>query len=462
MNFISYFRRHTSFAYTKEFKVQLKLFIPFLLGQLCSCLMGTVDMLMAGLAGTEDISGVAVACSFYWPAYMFLAGLAYGITPITSHLLASGENLSLEKRLFNALMVCTIIGVGLALLLALSPLIFLLVPADEKMILVATDYLYFVSLSLPFTVVFNVLRSYSEGLGVTKPTLFFGVLQLILNIPLNYIFIFGMYGMPRLGGVGCGLTSCFINILCAFMIIIYIKKAPVYKKFGINLSIQKLETSLVKAYLKLATPIGISRTLEVACFSLAAVILSPLGPTIVAAHSITLNVSSLIFMIPLSLCMTATIRTASNLGIESFAKAQISLKITTLINLSLFVVYALVLFFFREQIAALYSKDPKVIALASALMLLNCFYLFPDSIQAMLTGVLQGFKDTKIIMLNTTIAYWLIGVPVGFVLAYGYLGLPKLEAFGIWTGFLCALTFSAIVYALRVRYLFKHKVFNKV
>ncbi len=142
-----------SVAYKKELRSQLRLFIPFLLGQLCATGMGTVDTVMAGLAGTTEISGVAIGCSFYWPAYLFLAGMAYAVTPTVSHILPSKNFSLMEKSLFNAFLFCTVVGLLVAVLLALSHLIFAYVPSDEKMIEVATGYLYFVSLSLPATVI---------------------------------------------------------------------------------------------------------------------------------------------------------------------------------------------------------------------------------------------------------------------------------------------------------------------
>ena len=449
------FKLKQSLIYKKEFKSQLKLFLPFLLGQLCACAMGTVDMFMSGLAGTIDISGVAIACSFYWPAYMFLSGFAYGITPTTSHLLARGDLKGLNSAFFNAIVLCALLGIMVAIMLALSPLVYNFIDADPNMTRVSTYYLYFVSISLPFTVIYNAYRSFSEGLSITKPTIIFGILSLALNIPLNYIFIFGHFGMPKLGGIGCGATSCFINILCCFLIIIYMHKSKLYHQYISAKERFNLTKDKVKAYLKLSLPIGVTRTLEVSCFSLAAVILSPLGPQIVAAHSITLNVSSLIFMIPLCVSMTSTIRTASALGINSLAKAHIALKVSFFINFSLFVVYGLTLLSLRESIALIYSHDEVVIKLAASLMLFNVFYLFPDSIQCLFTGVLQGFKDTKIIMLNTIFSYWFVGIPLGTSLAYGLFTLPKLEAYGIWIGFLTSLCICSFVYVLRTRYVFK-------
>ncbi len=206
---------------------------------------------------------------------------------------------------------------------------------------------------------------------------------------------------------------------------------------------------------------GFSRTLEVACFTLAAVILSPFGPTVVAAHSITLNISGIIFMIPMCFAVTATIRTSYTIGQKSWEKAVIARNSSLLLNFAAFLIYFSLLFTFRENVASLYSSDEKVLALASSLLILNCIYMLPDSIQCLLGGVLQGFKDSKTILICTIISYWIIGLPLGYVLAWGVFG-ERLEAYGIWIGFICSLSFACVFYSVRTYDLFRHKKLPKL
>ncbi|MGN0902158.1 MAG: MATE family efflux transporter [Succinivibrio sp.] len=447
-------------SFRRELHSQLRLFFPFLTGQFCACGMGVVDTVMAGLAGTIDISGVAVACSFYWPAYMFLSGVAYGLTPTTSLLLGLNNFPKMQLARYNALICCTILGILTAILLALVPCIFSYIPSDKNMMDVAAKYLYFVSFALPSTAIFNAYRCYSEGLGITRPTMYFGIIMLLLDIPLNYIFIFGKLGMPAMGGVGCGMTSAFINILTAVMIYFYVTRGKIYKKYEKNKKLY-FDIHSVRSFMHLSLPLGFSRTAEVACFSLAAVILSPFGPTTVAAHSITLNVSGMIFMIPLCLSMTATIRVSLMMGTKNFAKAYIAAKTTLFINLVTFALYFLMLITLREKIASLYTDDLQVLALTTGLMLFNCFYLFPDCIQCMFMGVLQGFKDSKTILINTIFSYWIVGFPLSVILAYGIF-TEKMGAYGVWTGFLICLVTSAIIYVSRAIYLFRKQKMPKL
>ena len=418
--------------------------------------MGTVDTLVSGMAGTVDLSGVALGCSFYWPAFMFLAGLAYGIAPTTSHFFARKDYYQMHLCRFNAVIIMLVAGLLVTFLLALSPLLFTLINTDEKMTHVATGYIYAVSVSLTCTAIFNLYIAYAQSLSVTKPSLVVGLIQIILDIPLNYIFIFGKFGIPALGGIGCGVTSCLINIICCIGLVIYVHKKHAVNKYKVLKPTRKLNYECMRQYLKLSLPLGLSRTMEVAFFSLGALILSPFGPIVVASHSITLNVSGLIFTIPLCLSMTATIRTAYAMGHRNFDQALASLKAVTIINIVFFLIYFNLVLFLRIPIASLYTADPLVLELAKGLMLLNCIYMLPDCIQCVFSGVLQGFKDSKTIFVSSLVTYWLVGLPTAYILSWGVF-FKRLEGYGIWLGFIAAILGAAIIYGCRIYYLFKYR-----
>ena len=449
-------------AYQKELKSQLKLFTPFLLGQLCSTGMGVADTIMAGMAGTVDLSGVAIGCSFLWPAFLFIVGLAYAVTPTTSHLLPTKKFSLIQKSLFNALVITFVISCVVAIILSQMHLVFNFLDTDAQMIEVATDYLYVVSLGLPFTAIYNIFRSYAEGLGYAKPTMYFGILMLILDIPLNYIFIFGHLGMPALGGVGCGVATALIFVVCSILMTLLVTFGKFFKQYQVTDHVHVIDKTLIKQFLKLGIPFGVSRTIEVACFSLAAVIISPFGPTVVAAHSITLNISGMIFMIPMCLGMTMTIRTAYAMGTKNWAKAYLSVKTGLSLDLVLYAIYASLVFIFRENLARIYTQDEVVLAMTTTLIIFNCIYMLPDSLQALFLGVLQGMKDSKTIFYIIMISYWVVGMPTCFLLAWGYITGTNLEAYGIWLGFICALLTASILFVSRTLYLFKTKKMPKL
>lgn len=444
-----------------ESRTLIILFVPLFLGLLSNCAMSTVDTLMSGMAGTMELSGVALGTTFTFPAYLFLQCLASAITPIVSHLLALKKFRRIHINVFNATVSGFVIAVLTAVLLYCMKYVYIFIPADEAMVQIAGRYMFFIALSLPAVFIYYTKLSFIQGLGTSKLTFYFGILQLCLNIPLNYIFIFGKLGMPALGGAGCGLTTCFIYIICAVVITIYTRHAKFLDPYRTEQKTALLNFKYIASYLKLGVPIGISRTVEVTGFTMAALILSPFGPVVMAAHTITLSVSGLIFMIPLSLGIAGTIRVAYAMGTKNWEHALLVTKLLMFFNLVLFFIYFTSLLLLREQIASLYISDNEVITLTVSLMLFNCVYMFPDSLQCVFSCILQGFKDSKTIFYVTVCSYWIVGLPLGGALAWG-LFTDKLHAYGIWIGFICALTIAAVLFALRLTYLFKTRTYPKL
>ncbi|MCR5536633.1 MAG: MATE family efflux transporter [Succinivibrio sp.] len=441
-------------GYGHEIHQLLKLFFPIIFGQLAQACMGIADTVMAGMAGTVELSGVAVGTAFFYPALYGIIGLTLAIQPILAQLRGRGEERLIEERMFTAILVCLACSVLTAVILVLCPLLFVLIPSDPRMLRIAGLYLDAVALGLPGMVMFNVLRAYCEGLGHTMPTLIFGFVCLGLNIPLNYIFIFGKCGMPALGGVGCGVATSLTMYLAALMLFIYVKKAAFCAPYRLLSRTFKLHLDTILAFLKLGGPMALSTMVEVTCFALAALILSPFGPITVAGHTIAMNVAGLIFLIPCALSMATTIRVGQFIGSLNWERSLHLVKASFMINFALFACYFASLLVFREQICSWYTDDKIVAGLAAELLVLAALYELPDCIQMLCIGVLRGFKDAKSIFIVTLISYWLIAMPVGYVLSWGLLG-PGLEASGIWIGFITGLSTAALLYTVRLHRLFK-------
>ena len=332
---------------------------------------------------------------------------------------------------------------------------------DQEMVRVAELYLYAVAAGMPTFALFNILRGYWEGLGNTVPTSVFGFIALLLNIPLNWIFIFGHFGMPALGGVGCGVATTITMYLCALLMLIYVLKSKTYANYRIYQHWFALRWPEVKQFLQFSLPLGISSTIEVTCFSLVAVLLSPFGPVTVAAHSIAMNVSSVIFMLPVAIATAATIRVGEALGAGHWNRALRSSLGAYLMVAFVYVGVVLTIIFLHQEIIELYSSDPEVITLASLLLMFCTVYQLPDCIQVISIGILRGFKDSKAIFAITVDSYWVIGMPIGYTLAYGYLTGEKMAAQGFWIGFICALTCTFTLYVIRIISIYRSRKLPK-
>lgn len=441
-------------SFVSEIRRMLKLFWPIILGQLAVNSMSVVDTVMAGMAGPLQLSGVAIGASFFYPVLFTMVGLSLAIQPIISHLLGGGKKKDVSQQMHQITITSLVISVFMAVFLSQLHLVYNFIPADPEMIRVATGYLYALSLGIPVMVLYNVLRAYCEGLGITTPTLWFGFLQLALNIPLNYIFIFGKLGLPALGGIGCGVATALTSLIATIVFLIYVEISPRFKDVRLFRKLYALDKNCIKQFLKLGIPLALSSTMEVTCFSLAALILSPFGPIVVSAHSITLNISGMLFMLPLSVAIVTTIRVGYFMGSHNFDRAIQTTKAGFCINLFFYLISVVFLLNCRHFLASLYTDNTEIIDMASSLLLINCLYLLPDSIQMLSIGVLRGFKDSKTIFFVTLVAYWVIGMPLGASLAWGIF-TEKMHAYGIWIGFICALSVAMIIYVIRLAILFK-------
>ena len=201
--------------------------------------------------------------------------------------------------------------------------------------------------------------------------------------------------------------------------------------------------------------------IEVTCFSLVAVLLSPFGLVTVAAHSIAMNVSSIIFMIPVAIASAVTIRVGEALGAGHWNRALRSSWGAYGMAFFFYIFSVLTVIFFHQEIIELYTSDPEVITLAVILLLICAVYQFSDSMQMVSIGIMRGFKDSKAIFAITVDSYWVIGMPIGYTLAYGYLTGEKMAAQGFWIGFICALTCTFTLYVIRIVSIYRSRKLPK-
>jgi MATE family multidrug resistance protein len=318
----------------------------------------------------------------------------------------------------------------------------------------AVGYLHAIMWGAPGYLFFQVLRGQCEGLSKTKPGMVIGFLGLLVNIPINYIFIYGKFGMPELGGVGCGVATGSVYWFMFLAMRWYVKRAPsqrdILPREGSSL---RPDWSAMKRLFGIGLPVALALFFEVTLFAIVALLVSPLGIVSVAGHQIALNFSALMFVLPLSLGVSATIRVGYRLGEGSVEGARIAAYAAIAVGIAMACCTALFTATFREQIALLYNDSPAVVAMASHLMLLAAIYQISDSIQVIGSGILRGYKDTRSIFFITFIAYWILGLPSGYVLALTDILVPAMGPSGFWIGFIIGLTFAAIMMAMRMRWL---------
>ena len=318
---------------------------------------------------------------------------------------------------------------------------------------VTMNYLRAMVWGLPAYLLLINFRCLNDGIAKTKPAMVITFMGLMLNIPLNYMFIYGKFGAPALGGVGCGVATAIVNWAMAILMITY--SAKNYNERSLKVFEKIIEKPDIKTLKKLAAlglPIAIALCSEVSLFALSSLLLSPLGADVVASHQIALNTSAVAFMFPMSIAMAATILVAQELGNHAPQKAKIMSYAAIILGLIAASVLALVIWVFSAEIATLIVGDnATVIALSSSLLAIAAIYQFSDSVQVVVSGILRGYKDTKIILYITLLAYWGVGIPVGYILSRTDWIVPSIGAKGFWVAFIIALTIAAALLFIRMR-----------
>ena len=437
-------------------KSLLKLSYPILIAQLIQNLMGFADTVMAGRVSSTDMAAVAVASSIWLPLILTIYGVIMALAAITSQYAGSKTFKKVVNATYQTFWIAIVLGVSvIALYYALAPTISSNISLEPKLQSLMFEYLGYIVWGAPGFCLYLVLRNYAEGMSYTKPTMIISIIGLIVNVPANYIFIYGEFGMPALGGAGCGLATAivywamFIGMLVYVFVSKELEKVSLFKKF------YSIDFAEIKHILKVGVPIALSLLFEVSLFSVVAILLAPLGADIVASHQIAINFSGLVFMVPLSFAMAVTIKVGYSVGQKEYQQAKDICRDAVFFGVLIAVFTAVATIIFRTQIAGIYTTELPVLELAASLMFLAALFQFSDAIQVISAGALRGYKDTTSILVITFISYWFVGLTFGVVLAMTDWIVPKMGAAGFWIGFITGLTVAAVLLAWRLKFIQK-------
>lgn len=440
--------------YIVEARQLLALAIPVILAQIAQTSMGFVDTVMAGGYSATDMAAVAIGTSIWLPAILFGHGLLMALTPTVAQLNGSGRRERIAHQIRQGFWLAGIVSALIMIVLwNAGYIIHAMKNIDPQLADKAVGYLRALLWGVPGYLFFQVARNQCEGLAKTKPGMVMGFIGLLVNIPVNYIFIYGHFGMPELGGVGCGVATAAVYWVMFFSMISYVKKARSMRDLKLPKGFIKPDWKVMYRLTQLGLPIALALFFEVTLFAVVALLVAPLGIIDVAGHQIALNFSSLMFVLPMSLSAAVTIRVGFRLGQGSTLDAQTAAWTGIGVGMCMAMLTAIFTVVMREHIALLYNSNPEVVALAAHLMLLAAVYQLSDSVQVIGSGVLRGYKDTRSIFFITFIAYWVLGLPSGYILALTDWVVEPMGPAGFWIGFIIGLTSAAIMMMLRMRWL---------
>ncbi|HEU3981517.1 TPA: sodium-coupled multidrug efflux MATE transporter PdrM [Streptococcus pneumoniae] len=429
----------------------LKIFFPILIYQFANYSASFVDTAMTGQYNTMDLAGVSMATSIWNPFFTFLTGIVSALVPIIGHHLGRGKKEEVASDFYQFIYLALGLSVVLlGMVLFLAPTILNHIGLEAAVAAVAVRYLWFLSIGIIPLLLFSVIRSLLDSLGLTKLSMYLMLLLLPLNSGFNYLLIYGAFGVPELGGAGAGLgTSLAYWVLLGISVLVLFKQEKL-KALHLEKRIP-LNMDNIKEGVRLGLPIGGTVFAEVAIFSVVGLIMAKFSSLIIASHQSAMNFSSLMYAFPMSISSAMAIVVSYEVGAKRFddAKTYIGLGRWTALIFATFTLTFL--YIFRGNVASLYGNDPKFIDLTARFLTYSLFFQLADTFAAPLQGILRGYKDTVIPFYLGLLGYWGVAIPVATL----FDSLTDFGAYSYWIGLIISLIVSGALYRWRLTVIMK-------
>ena len=442
---------HTTKTIKDKIILFLKIFFPILIYQFANYSASFVDTTMTGQYNTLDLAGVSIATSLWNPFFTFLTGIVSALVPIIGHHLGQGKKKEVSSDFYQFLYLALALSIVLfGLVFFLAPIVLQFMGLEVAVSSVAIRYLWLLAIGIIPLLLFSVIRSLLDTLGLTKLSMYLMLLLLPLNSGFNYLLIYGAFGFPELGGAGAGLGTSLAYwalLLISTLVLLKHKKLKEYQ-------LQKpmpLQIKKIKEAIYLGLPIGGTVFAEVAIFSVVGLIMAKFSSLIIASHQSAMNFSSLMYAFPMSVSTAMAIVVSYEVGAKRQEDAKKYIKIGRLSAMAFAILTLSFLYIFRENVASLYGHDPEFIQLTASFMTYSLFFQLADTFAAPLQGILRGYKDTVIPFYLGLLGYWGVAIPLGLLLDYS----TDLDAYSYWIGLIVSLVVSGLLYQWRLQVIMK-------
>lgn len=400
---------------------------------------------MAGQLGARELAGLAVGVAGYQLFWFIGLGLLMAISPSVAQSHGAGDQRALVRFVRQSwwlvLALSVLLVTGMRQLIGLLPVIGI----DAQILPVAAGYIRAVSYGMPAMLGFLALRFTSEGLGRTQPIMYIGLLGLVVNVIGNWIFMYGKFGLPALGAVGCGVSAALSMWLMLLAMLVHMRMHRAYRRFEFFAAWDAPHWPALRELLGVGLPIAVAILAEGGLFVAAALMVGAMGAVQAAGHQIALNYASFMFMVPLAISSATTIHVGHTLGRGDVPRARrvglLGIGMCAVVML----VSALVIVLFNDQIAALYTRDEPVRAMAASLLLMAALFQISDGLQVGTAGALRGFKDTAVPMALCVFSFWGVGFALAYQFGVARGGGPVL----VWMGLIAGLALSSLLLVLR-------------
>lgn len=428
-----------------EIKKIIQLSIPIAVGQLGQMMMSIEDNIMVGRVGTEALAAASIANALFMLVMVVAFGISMAVTPLTAIAYGAGNDRECGVVLRQGILMNMAVGVLFLILTWFMAEGIRFLNQPPEIIAPAALYTKILGLSILPMMLFQSYRQFAEGVSFLKPAMIITLLANIVNIFANWLFIYGNLGMPQMGVAGAGIATISSRTFMAAALMFVIVRSPKMQRFDPTLNYRKIDFSMIKRLLKIGIPGGCQYFFEVSAFTASSVMVGWMGSAALAAHQVALNLAAISFMVALGISAAATIRVGNAVGQNDTASTRRAGFASALLVIGFMGFAGSIFILFRNLLPLCYISDPEVIQISAALLVIVAFFQISDGTQAVGIGILRGMTDMKVPTLITLAAYWLMGLPSGYVLAFHF----NLGIYGIWLGLLVSLTASAVLLMIR-------------
>ncbi len=430
----------------EEAKKTGTLALPVIFGELSQMSLHLIDTAMVGKLGYAQLAACGLVMSVVNIPFVLAIGLTFAVSQMVS--LSSGQHdrMRVSHYLYNGSILCAIAGAIISSILFWGVDVLDYLKQDAEVVVLAKPFMQLISLSIFPMILFMTFKQFTDGLEYTKTAMILSFAAIPINVFINYLLIFGNWGFPQLGLVGAGYGTLITRVLVAAALAIVILY---HKQFKSYVAVRKRQWyfswASQRALLRIGVPSSLQISMEAGAFAISGIIIGIIGAKEQAAHQIALSIASFTFMISMGLAHAGSIRVSNALGQQNFSKIR-NIGISTLATAIIYGTLCCLFFFlFKNQLPYLFNKEAAVAEIAAYLLLGAAVFQISDSVQAVAAGLLRGIKDVRVPTYFIAFAYWVIGIPLGYYLAF-YDGWGP---FGIWMGFILGLTISAVLLTTR-------------
>lgn len=433
--------------YKPYYKENLHLALPIVGSQVGHTLVHMADSIIVGhFTDTTQLAAVSLVNSIFILILVIGLGISYGLTPLIAQENGRQNYEECGRLLSNSLIINVLIGIVLYCLVHFGVLLVIdHLDQTPAVVSYAKPYLGLLSVSIIPLLIFQTFKQFAEGLGFTKQAMFVSIWGNALNITLGIIFVKGMFGIKPMGVSGVGWSTLIDRLLMATVMCIYVLRSKHFKKYLTHFRITFIDKVRAIKIIKIGAPVAMQYSFEISAFSGAAVLIGTIGATEQAAHQIAISLAAMTYMMASGVASAATIKTGTNFGKKNFDDLRKSAIASYHVILLFMTCSAIIFVLAHNFMPFIYTEDLSVVAIAAQLLIIAGFFQLFDGTQVVGLGVLRGLGDVNIPTFITFLAYWVVGIPVGYLLGFKF----HLGVNGIWYGLTFGLLTASILLFLR-------------